>query len=196
MKFQFKRILVCLEEFFVRSLAILFSYIVKLLLSRGLINFTYISEAMSVIPFTLGTKFRFEFYRRIFPKMGKNVVINFGTIFGDRRISIGDDVWIGPYNYVDWAEIGDSVYTAQHCIILAGAHHHGFERTDITIRQQSPGVLVQVKLGGDVWIGANAVVMSNVGKGSIVGAGSVVTKPVEPYTIVAGNPARLIRKRK
>ena len=50
----------------------------------------------------------------------------------------------------------------------------------------------------DVWIGARVIILKGVtiGKGSIIGAGSVVTKDVEPYSIVGGNPAKLIRKRK
>lgn len=53
------------------------------------------------------------------------------------------------------------------------------------------------RIGNDVWIGRNALIMRGVqiGDGAIVGAGSVVTKDVEPYAIVAGNPARIIRKR-
>jgi acetyltransferase-like isoleucine patch superfamily enzyme len=53
-----------------------------------------------------------------------------------------------------------------------------------------------VTVGNDVWIGANACVLRGValGEGAIVGTGSVVTKDVPPYTIVAGNPARVIRE--
>lgn len=53
-------------------------------------------------------------------------------------------------------------------------------------------------VGHDVWIGRNVIVLpkcTNIGNGAIIGAGSVVTKDVEPYTIVAGNPARVIKKR-
>ena len=52
-------------------------------------------------------------------------------------------------------------------------------------------------IGNDVWIGNRSLVLQGVkiGDGAIIGAGSVVTKNVEPYTIVAGNPARVIRKR-
>ena len=50
--------------------------------------------------------------------------------------------------------------------------------------------------GDDVWIGTNAVVMDDVDTGSNVGAGSVVTEKVGPYNIVAGNPAKVVRKRK
>ncbi len=49
----------------------------------------------------------------------------------------------------------------------------------------------------DVWLGVNSIILSGVviKKGAIVGAGSVVTKSVEPYSIVAGNPAQLIKQR-
>ena len=55
----------------------------------------------------------------------------------------------------------------------------------------------QVVIGNDVWIASNVLIMGGVkiGDGAIVGAGSVVVKDVEPYSIVGGNPARLIRKR-
>jgi acetyltransferase-like isoleucine patch superfamily enzyme len=54
-----------------------------------------------------------------------------------------------------------------------------------------------VIIGNDVWIGHEAVILSGarIGDGAVIGAGAVVTKDVEPYSIVAGNPARLIRKR-
>ena len=55
-----------------------------------------------------------------------------------------------------------------------------------------------LEIGHDVWIGANAIILpgvSRIGNGAVIGAGSVVTKDVGPYEIVAGNPARTIRKR-
>jgi acetyltransferase-like isoleucine patch superfamily enzyme len=55
-----------------------------------------------------------------------------------------------------------------------------------------------LEIGHDVWIGSNAIICPRVlkiGNGAIIGAGSVVTKDVPPYTILAGNPAKIIRKR-
>jgi len=54
-----------------------------------------------------------------------------------------------------------------------------------------------VIIGNDVWIGTNVIILSGVkiGDGAVIGAGSVVTKDVEPYAIVAGNPAKLVRMR-
>jgi acetyltransferase-like isoleucine patch superfamily enzyme len=55
----------------------------------------------------------------------------------------------------------------------------------------------KIVIEDDVWIGNNSIILSgvNIGRGSIIGAGSVVTKNIEPYSIVGGNPAKLIKKR-
>ncbi len=55
----------------------------------------------------------------------------------------------------------------------------------------------QTVVGNDVWIGTDAIILSGItiGDGAIIGAGALVTKNIEPYTIVGGNPAKLIRKR-
>ena len=54
-----------------------------------------------------------------------------------------------------------------------------------------------VNIGNDVWVGANAMIMSGVSiqDGAIIAAGAIVTKNVSPYTIVAGNPAKTVKKR-
>jgi Acetyltransferase (isoleucine patch superfamily) len=60
-----------------------------------------------------------------------------------------------------------------------------------------PDTMYLIAIGNDCWIGANALIMQGVtiGDGAIIGAGSVVTKDVEPYSIYCGNPAKQIRKR-
>lgn len=92
-------------------------------------------------------------------------------------------------------KVGDDVRISHYVSLIASSHH--FERTDLPIWQQGlygKGITV----GDDVLIGAGARVLDGVtiGKGAIVGAGSVVANDVPPYTIVAGNPAIPMRKRK
>lgn len=61
---------------------------------------------------------------------------------------------------------------------------------------EGPEMTKPIKIGNDVWVGGGAIILPGVtvGDGSTVGAGSVVTRDVEPYTVVAGNPARTIRR--
>jgi acetyltransferase-like isoleucine patch superfamily enzyme len=65
------------------------------------------------------------------------------------------------------------------------------------MRMGHPSCKGDIRIGNDVWIGAKATIMSgvNIGHGSIVAAGSLVTKDVEPYSIVGGNPAKHLKYR-
>jgi acetyltransferase-like isoleucine patch superfamily enzyme len=166
------------------------------LLSRlGVITFQHASEAVAGIPLVLGYRVREQFYGRLLASCGPRLEVNYGATIAEAETRIGADVWIGPYCFVDLADIGDQVLIAPHVCVLAGGHHHRIDRLDLPIRLQGNNPLCRTRIGDGAWIGANAVVMADVGDGAVVGAGSVVTRPVPPYAIVAGNPARVIRYR-
>lgn len=109
------------------------------------------------------------------------------------------DVCIGPSTRVGISSvvigpvtIGQHVIVAQH-VVISGLNHT-YEAIDKPIRLQTPTSRCVV-IEDECWIGANSVITAGVriGKHSVVAAGSVVTKDVPPYSIVAGNPARLIK---
>jgi virginiamycin A acetyltransferase len=152
------------------------------------------SEALSLVPYVFGTILRYEFYRWTLTACGKNVVVGFGTVFLYRDIEIGDHVLIGMYNTVHYVDFGSYVVVADGCRFLSGSKYHRFDRTDIPMALQG-GCLRRIRVADDCWIGSNAVVMNDVGTGGVVGAGAVVTAPVESYSIVAGNPAKPLRRR-
>jgi maltose O-acetyltransferase len=91
--------------------------------------------------------------------------------------------------------IGNNVLIAHNVLIIGG--NHNISRIDIPIRLQGEGKQGNIIIEDDVWIGAGVIILTGIviGKGSVVGAGSVVTKDVLPYSIVAGNPAKIIKKR-
>lgn len=89
--------------------------------------------------------------------------------------------------------VGARTLIGPNCNFYSGTHP-----LDPHIRNgtRGPETGQPINIGEDCWLGGNVIVLPGVtiGKGSTVGAGSVVTKDVEPYTCVAGNPARFIRK--
>ena len=90
--------------------------------------------------------------------------------------------------------IGRDVRIGQFVSIIGD--NHVFDRTDIPIFMQGVQT-TDVIIEDDVWIGAHAVVLPGVmiGRGSVIGAGAVVTKNIPPFSIAVGNPARVIRRR-
>jgi acetyltransferase-like isoleucine patch superfamily enzyme len=123
------------------------------------------------------------------------VVLHHGVVIEDERTTFGNDVWVSVGTYIDYAIIEDHVLIGQHAVLLAGKGHHNIDRTDIPIKLQGNPPKEPINIGRGAWIGANATVMADIGHDAIVGAGSVVTKHVPPFAIVAGNPARVIRMR-
>jgi serine acetyltransferase len=164
-------------------------------LDRKRLYFPYLSELLSRVPFAFGWKLRRAIYARVLPMIGKDVVLHHGVIIEDERTTFGDDVWVSVGTYIDYAVIEDHVLIGQHAVLLAGKGHHNIDRIDIPIKQQGNPPKEPITIGRGAWIGANATVMADIGHDAIVGAGAVVTKPVPPFAIVAGNPARLIRMR-
>jgi acetyltransferase-like isoleucine patch superfamily enzyme len=112
-------------------------------------------------------------------------------------LKIGNNSSIGTYNYIGcsgFIEIGNNVMMGPRVGLFA--ENHLFDRTDIPMHEQ--GVKLEfIKIEDDCWIGTNSVILAGVtvGKGSIIAAGSVVTKDVKPYSLVGGVPAKLIRSR-
>jgi len=138
---------------------------------------------MDVLPFNrfeIGKKSTIEDFSTVNNGVGD-------VIIGDRtRIGLGN-VIIGPVN------IGSDIMFAQN-IVLSGLNH-GYSDINISPSEQ-PVETKPITIEDQVWIGANSVVVAGVtiGKHAIVAAGSVVTKSVPPNTIVAGNPAKIIKQ--
>ena len=133
-------------------------------------------------------------YRRF--SLGRQSVIEsyccINNAVGD--VVIGDDTRVGIHNtIIGPVTIGNHVNLAQG--ITVTALNHNFDNSDKRIDEQGVSTS-QIVIGDDVWIGANAVVLPGVtiGTHSIVAAGAVVTKDVPSHSLVAGVPAKIIKK--
>ena len=150
-------------------------------------------------PSAVGVLLRMLAYKLCLKKCGKGLRIGeFTTIKFPENISIGDNVSINEYDWFDGnggIEIGNYSSIGPRVNIISFSH--GYEDKNKPIKLQ-PKVKKMVRIEDEVWIGANVTITFGVriGKGSIIGAGSLVNKDVEPYSIVAGVPARCIGMRR
>ena len=155
---------------------------------------------------------------RVFNLAGSQSAIDVGRFSHVRgellTFAHGGGIRIGEYCYIGegtriWSSrsirLGDRVLIAHNVTVMdnlthpigAGARHEHFRQIITTghPRQIDLGER-PVEIGDDVWIGCQSVILRGVtlGRGAIVGAGSVVTEDVPPWTVVAGNPARVARE--
>lgn len=176
---------------------------------KKLVNpFFYLNKLYSlIVKFTLsscGKKFHVNFPTRIIG--GKNIEIGIGFssmgalyLYADKKskIKIGNYCSINTNVLIDSkpAEIiiGDFVLIGPNVVIRAA--NHGIKKNALIGLQDSIGNNIIIE--DDVWIGANAVITSGVTirEGTVVGAGEVVTKSTDSYSIVAGVPAKKINER-
>jgi len=126
--------------------------------------------------------------------LGPHSVINRNTIVWASLVS-GRNLQLNPgaciYGNV---LIGNNVMIAPNAVIAGGSHSFCKNGTPMCFQ---PDTSIGIKIGDDVWIGANVVILDGVivGEGAVIAAGAIVKNNVEPYSIVAGVPARKIKMR-
>lgn len=181
----------------------------------------WVEYFLAWFPGATGYYLREFYWSRRFKECGKRLRLGIGVqVFGAENISVGDDFVASDFSVLAAEKgvlkaghsvsigkntslgaslggevwLGDSILIAHNVTLRAS--NHRFDRLDIPITQQghSGG---KIHIQSDVWIGANVVITPQVtlGKGVVVGAGAVVTKDAEPYSIIAGVPAKVIGNR-
>lgn len=140
-------------------------------------------------------KLRRDFLAKIFGKIGKkcNILPPFKCDYGF-RIEVGEN-FFANYNFIvldgNYVRIGDNVWIAPNVAIYAAGHP-----LDVTDRIGGWEYAFPVTIGNNVWIGGSVSIIGGVtiGDNAVVAAGSVVIRDVPANTLVAGNPAHVIRK--
>lgn len=151
----------------------------------------------------LGNRLRVWYYKRKFYACGTNVLIWEGVkIYFPHLIQIGSRSSIGRYTELNPGPgqtpclvIGDDTWIGPNSFFRTA--NHRFDDPDRLFIEQGHEEKTIV-LGNDIYVGAHCIFLggAEVGDHSVVAAGSVVSTKIPPYSIVGGNPARVIRKRK
>lgn len=163
-------------------------------------RFAYLQYFFAEVPGYLGERLRAKVYGKYFQKFGSNARIFPGVrIRNPHQMSIGEDACLGLDNSFDAGgglEIGARTLLGPGCKVWTV--NHVFDDLDVPIADQG-AEFKPVKIGSDVWLAANVFVMPGVDipKGCIVTAGTVVgVKKYPEYSIISGNPGRVIGNRK
>ena len=158
----------------------------------------------SIVFFLMRASRRLLIYalRPLFKSYGRNFIFDpFGT-YTFQTIAVGDDVSIGPGACLLAARssitIGNKVMFGPNVSLIGGDHNVSeIGKFMSDVKNKRPEDDQDIVIEDDVWVGTGAIILKGVRicRGSIIAAGAVVTKDVAPYSVMAGLPAKLIKKR-
>jgi virginiamycin A acetyltransferase len=151
------------------------------------------TETLSLVPGIAGQYLRRAFLARTLAHCAPSASVGFGVLLSQSGARIDEQVYIGPRCHLGLVHLERDVLLAPGVHIPSGPHTHGTDPS-APIRQQD-GSRRLVRVGAGTWIGSNAVILADVGRNTIVGAGAVVTHALPDGVVAAGVPARIVRRR-
>jgi virginiamycin A acetyltransferase len=160
---------------------------------RGETMFGFWTNVMALLPGQPGMYLRRAFYHLTLESCSLDCYLGFGMVFTHRRVTVEDHAYVGPYSLIGSARLRKGCLVGSRVSLLSGPALHTlddqgrWQPTDLAKIQQ-------IDIGEYAWIGEGAIVMVNVGAGSLVGTGAVVSTRVRAGIVVAGNPARFVRR--
>lgn len=143
--------------------------------------------------------FRKRSLLRRFRKVGSNFLFDpLSTILAPEHIEIGDNVFIGERAHISAElKIGNNVMFGPRPMLIGGDHYFAVRGKSVRfLHPQGRENVEPIVIEDEAWFGAGIIILGNVtaGMGCVVGAGSVVSKSIPPYTIAVGNPCRPVKR--
>lgn len=152
------------------------------------------SQLLSLWPGLTGQYLRRAFLQQVLARCHPTATVEFGTFFSQPGAMLDENVYVGPRCILGLVHLQRDVLLAANVQIPSGGKTHYFDDPTKPIREQG-GERKLVTVGAGAWIGTGAIVLADVGPGTVVAAGSVVTKPLPENVIAAGVPAKVVRNR-
>jgi acetyltransferase-like isoleucine patch superfamily enzyme len=152
------------------------------------------SQALAPLPGVIGIYLRRAFLCQVLESCDRTAEVGYGVLFSQAGAVIGPNVYVGPRCHLGLVNLERDCLIAAGVHIPSGGQTHFADDPSVPIKDQG-GERRTVTVGAGAWIGSLSVVLADVGPGTIVGAGAVVTKPLPGMVIAAGVPAKVIRPR-
>jgi len=152
------------------------------------------TQALAWLPGLVGQYVRRAFLMRVLAGCHHTAVVEFGTIFSQSGARLDENAYVGPRCHLGLVHIERDALLAAGVHVPSGARSHGIDDVGAAIRDQ-PGSPSRVRIGAGAWIGSAAIIMADVGRDSVVGAGAVVTRSLPDRVVAAGVPARVVKSR-
>jgi virginiamycin A acetyltransferase len=152
------------------------------------------SHVFSLLPGLPGLSLRRAFYRLTLDHCHPDFYIGFGALFTHRQAHVEAGVYIGPYALVGSSRLGRGSMIGSRASLLSGTDLHEMDHSTGSWTPYHHTRLRQILVGEHAYIGEGAIIMANIGARAMVAAGTVVSNAVPPAVVVAGNPARFVRK--
>lgn len=153
------------------------------------------TQTLSGFPGITGDYLRRAFLGFALARCHSTATVQFGTLLSQAGAQLDENVYVGPGCHLGLVHLEKNVLLAAGVHVPSGAQTHGIGDVERPIREQ-PGGRTMVTIGEGSWVGSGAIVLADVGRHTVIGAGSVVTKPIPDYVVAAGVPARVIRSRR
>lgn len=155
--------------------------------------FNTCTHLLALLPGLPGVFLRRGFYSLTLDECSLNCYIGFGTIFSQKDTTVKKHVYIGSYAIIGSSFLGEYSLIGSRASILSGTALHELGE-DGKWTPFSADQLVKISIEKNVWIGEGAIVAADIGEGAMVAAGAVTTSKIKPHVMVAGNPARFVKK--
>jgi acetyltransferase-like isoleucine patch superfamily enzyme len=151
------------------------------------------SQLLSLVPGAPGIFLRRGYYAMTLDSFAWDCHLGFGTTLAHRQVIIQKGVYVGHRCTLGMLVLEEDVTIGSNVDLVSGRHQHSYSVPHLPVQKQARG-FVQIRVGRNSWVGNSTVVLADVGRGCVIGAGSVVVEPVPPMSLAAGNPARVKRQ--
>lgn len=161
--------------------------------SRAEVVYRFWADFFSLMPGLPGAYLRRAYYCWCLESCSANCHIGFGVIFAHRRAIVEESVYLGTYALLGEVNLKRGCLIGSRCSIISGGTQHE-RNSDGEWTTPETQNFQRISIGKGAWLGEASVIVADVGEGAMVAAGAVVAAQVPMHIMVAGNPARFVKK--